>query len=111
MLGGSDGGEMGSVDTHAAGGRLRDPTLSEFLIARLEEDEAVTRACLEADDPELLSPTMRQALTAALEACRARQRLVLEHVAAGHKDCRCATLRMLAAGLGYDGGDLRGRRD
>jgi len=101
---------MGSVDTPAAGGRLEDPTLSELLLARLEDDEAVTRAFLETEDRELLSPTMWHALAAALDACRARQRLVTEHVAAGHRDCRCATLRMLAAGLGHDGGDRRGLR-
>lgn len=76
------------------GARRADCTsLSEFLIARIDEEEAAARGFLSSTAP--LSSMVHQVLERALDACCTRRAMIAEH--ATHGDCTCTTLRLLAA--------------
>ena len=87
---------MGDVDTRPFGDR-DSRTLVDFLLARIDEDEAVARAYLESRDGASPSPLVRRVMERALDDCRARRRLVVEHAAAPHPDSGCTALKLLAA--------------
>ena len=82
-----------SFEKHGAVRRDDGPSLSDFLIARIDEEEAVARGCLASTAP--LGAVVHQVLERALDACGTRRRMVAEHAA--HGDCTCTTLRLLAA--------------
>ena len=82
-----------SFETNSAVRRVDSTSLSAFLIARIDEEEAVTRGCLASTAP--LSSMVHQVLERALDACGTRRRMIAEH--ATHGDCTCTTLRLLAA--------------
>jgi len=82
-----------SIESHGAARRVDSTSLSAFLIARIDEEEAAARGCLTSAAP--LSSVVHQVLERALDACGTRRRMVAEH--ATHGDCTCTTLRLLAA--------------
>ena len=87
---------MGRIDTRPFGDR-DSLTLVEFLLARIDEDEAVARAYLESRGGTSPSPLVRRVMERALDDCQARRRLVVEHAAAPHPDSACTALKLLAA--------------
>ena len=88
---------MGSFETRSFGGD-DGVTLVEFLLARIDEDEAVARAYLGPDPVPWPSPVVRAVMERALEACQARRRLVAEHLHDTHPVSSCTALKLLAAG-------------
>ena len=81
-----------SYETNGAR-RVDSTSLSEFLIARIDEEEATARGFLTSAAP--LSSMVHQVLERALDACCTRREMIAEH--ATHGDCTCTTLRLLAA--------------
>jgi hypothetical protein len=79
--------------------RSRDiRTLSEFLLARITEDEEAARACLARSGPGLVAdPGVRTLMNRALGACDSRRQMVVEHSTGGHRHRACTTLRLLAS--------------
>jgi hypothetical protein len=82
-----------NYETNGAVRRVDSTSLYEFLIARIDEEEAVARGCLTSAAP--LGSVVHQVLERALDACGTRRRMLAEH--ATHGDCTCTTLRLLAA--------------
>jgi hypothetical protein len=73
-------------------------TLSDFLLARITEDEEAARACLARPAPGLVAdPGVRTLMDRALDACDARRQMVLEHSTGPHRHRACTTLRLLAS--------------
>jgi hypothetical protein len=79
--------------------RSRDiRTLSNFLLARIAEDEDAARACLARPAPGLAAdPSVRTLVDRALTACEARRQMVVEHSSGGHRHQACTTMRLLAS--------------
>jgi hypothetical protein len=69
--------------------------LSEFLLARLAEEEAIARSCLDEDTGA--SPVLRRVMEGAVTACVSRRRLVLEHRDSHPHEDDCELLVHLAA--------------
>lgn len=79
--------------------RSRDiSSLSDFLLARITEDEEAARACLARPAAGLAAdPKVRTLVDRALTACDARRRMVAEHSRGAHRHEACTTLRLLAS--------------
>ena len=76
---------MGRIDTRPFGDR-DSLTLVEFLLARIDEDEAVARAYLESRGGTSPSPLVRRVMERALDDCQARRCTALKLLAAAHRD-------------------------
>ncbi len=74
--------------------------LGEYLLARIQEEEAVLRAHLTRTDA--LHPVLRRVLEGAMTACQSRRLLVLEHLDGHREGDSCELLLLLAAGYDHD---------
>lgn len=95
---------MGDVRTEQVTRQPDISTLREFLLARIEEDEALVLAFADFPGSQWPDPVPQHVAERALDACAARRRMVVEHSSEADHPEGCITIRLFAAAyLGHPG--------